>query len=55
LNSRLKKPLAEAMLDNAGLKDFLAKMYGSPPSAKREAVAHVHEQRGLEPADGVES
>ena len=31
-NAKLKRLLAEAMLDNAGLKDLLSKMYGPPPS-----------------------
>jgi putative transposase len=38
-NAKLKKLLADAMLDNAALKDLLAKMV--TPTAKREAVAHV--------------
>jgi putative transposase len=35
-NSLLKKLLAEAMLDNAVLKDLASKMYGPPPSGKHE-------------------
>lgn len=35
-NVKLKRLLAEAMLDNAGLKDLLSKMYGPPPSGKHE-------------------
>ena len=33
-NARLKKLLADAMLDNAALKDLLAKMYGPPRCCK---------------------
>jgi hypothetical protein len=36
-NAKLKRLLAEAVLDNAGLKDLLAKLV--TPAAKREAVA----------------
>jgi len=39
-NARLKKLLAEGMLDNAALKDLLAKKIVTP-AAKREAVAHL--------------
>lgn len=35
-NAKLKRLLAEVMLDNAGLKDLLSKMYGPPPSGKHE-------------------
>jgi hypothetical protein len=38
-NRRLKKLLADPMLDNAALKELLKKMAG--PAAKREAVAHL--------------
>ena len=38
-NTRLKKLLAEGMLDNASLKDIAAKMV--TPDAKRDAVAHA--------------
>src|SRR5260370_21235259 len=38
-NARLKKLLAEAMLDNAMLKDLTTKMV--TPVARREAVAHL--------------
>ena len=44
-NSRLNKLLADAMLDNVVLKDLVSKMV--TPGAKREAVAHAREQRGL--------
>ncbi|QCI79643.1 IS3 family transposase [Hankyongella ginsenosidimutans] len=44
-NSRLKKLLAEAMLDNAVLKDLASKMV--TPGAKREAVAHAREHHGV--------
>ena len=33
-NGRLKRLLADAMLDNAGLKDLLSKMYGPPQPCK---------------------
>jgi len=33
-NAKLKRLLADAMLDNAGLKDLLSKMYGPPQSCK---------------------
>ncbi|HJY48233.1 MAG TPA: IS3 family transposase [Stellaceae bacterium] len=39
-NARLKKLLADAMLDNAALKDLLNKKMVTP-AAKREAVAHL--------------
>ena len=39
-NAKLKKLLADAMLDNVALKDLLAKKKVTP-AAKREAVAHV--------------
>ena len=39
-NGRLKRLLADAMLDNAGLKDLLAKKVVTP-AARREAVAHL--------------
>ncbi|MGC1983662.1 MAG: IS3 family transposase [Pseudolabrys sp.] len=39
-NVRLKKLLADAMLDNAALKDLLGKKMVTP-AAKREAVAHL--------------
>ncbi|MXO92596.1 IS3 family transposase [Erythrobacter arachoides] len=45
-NSRLKKLLAEAMLDNVVLKDLAFKKMVTP-GAKREAVAHAREQHGL--------
>ena len=40
-NAKLKRLLAEAMLDNAGLKDLLSKMYGPPPSGKRDVGSTV--------------
>lgn len=43
-NSRLKKLLAEAMLDNAVLKDLTSKMV--TPGAKREAFAHARNITG---------
>ncbi|MDB2694745.1 IS3 family transposase [Erythrobacter sp.] len=45
-NSRLKKLLTEAMLDNVVLKDLAFKKMVTP-GAKREAVAHAREQHGL--------
>lgn len=45
-NIRLKKLLAEAMLDNAVLKDLASKKMVTP-GAKREAVAHAREHQGL--------
>ena len=39
-DGKLKRLLADAMLDNAGLKDLLSKKM-VPPAAKREAVAHL--------------
>jgi putative transposase len=46
---KLKKLLADSMLDNAALKELLAKkMVG--PAAKREAVAHL---RGIGPRTGT--
>jgi putative transposase len=39
-NARLKRLLAEAMLDKAALNEFLAKWLGPPPSA-REGVADL--------------
>src|SRR3982751_2269688 len=33
-NARLKRLLAEAMLDNAVLKDVASKIYGPPPNCK---------------------
>ncbi|PXA99274.1 IS3 family transposase, partial [Nostoc sp. 3335mG] len=45
-NARLKKLLAEAMLDNVVLKDLAFKKMVTP-GAKREAVAHAREHHGL--------
>ena len=39
-NARLKKLLADAMLDNAALKDLLTKMYGPPRSCKAEELSN---------------
>ncbi|MDW9689111.1 IS3 family transposase [Sinorhizobium meliloti] len=44
-NAKLKKLLAEQMLDAAALRELLAKMVG--PAAKREAVAHLKAVMGL--------
>ena len=41
-NVRLKKPLADAMLDNAMLKEVASKMVR--PVARREPVAHLRGQ-----------
>jgi len=51
-NSRLKKLLAEAMLDNVVLKDLASKMV--TPGAKRDAVAHAREHHGLSERSGVQ-
>ena len=45
-NSRLKKLLAEAMLDNVVLKNLASKKLVTP-GAKREAVTHARKQHGL--------
>ena len=44
-NAKLKRLLAEAMLDNAGLKDLLAKLVTS--AAKREPVARLQAFLGM--------
>ncbi|NKC49802.1 IS3 family transposase [Ochrobactrum anthropi ATCC 49188] len=44
-NAKLKKLLAEQMLDAAALRELLAKMVG--PAAKRDAVAHLKDIMGL--------
>ena len=44
-NAKLKKLLAEQMLDAAALREPLAKMVG--PAAKREGVAHLQAVMGL--------
>lgn len=44
-NAKLKKLLAEQMLDAAALRELLAKMVG--PAAKREAVMHLKAVMGL--------
>jgi len=44
-NATLKRLLAEAMLDNAGLKDRLEKM--APLTARREAAAHLWMSLGV--------
>ena len=51
-NRRLKKLLAESMLDNATLKDLLGKKR-LKPAARREAVMKVMERHGLKPRSGV--
>ena len=45
-NGKLKRLLAEAILDNAGLKDLLSKKMVAP-AAKREAVAHLQATLGM--------
>ncbi|WP_373458637.1 IS3 family transposase [Sphingomonas faeni] len=45
-NGRLKRLLADTMLDNAGLKDLLFKKMVTP-AAKREAVAHLQTALGM--------
>ncbi|MDP3907693.1 IS3 family transposase [Novosphingobium sp.] len=45
-NAKLKRLLAEAMLDNAGLKDLLGKKLVTP-AAKREAVARLQAFLGM--------
>ncbi|RXH12436.1 IS3 family transposase [Bradyrhizobium guangzhouense] len=44
-NAKLKKLLAEQMLDAAALRELLSKMVG--PAAKRAAVAHLQTPMGL--------
>src|SRR5439155_15481869 len=45
-NAKLKKLLADAMLDNAALKDLLSKKMVTP-AVKREAVAHLKGAHGM--------
>ncbi|WP_183986216.1 IS3 family transposase [Sphingomonas jinjuensis] len=45
-NARLKRLLADKMLDNAGLKDLLFKKMVTP-AAKRQAVAHLQATLGM--------
>ncbi|ULJ72990.1 IS3 family transposase [Rhizobium gallicum] len=45
-NTKLKRLLAEAMLDNAALKDLFGKEVVTP-AAKRNAVAHLMSQHGM--------
>ncbi|WP_109809676.1 IS3 family transposase [Sphingosinithalassobacter portus] len=45
-NTRLKRLLADTMLDNAGLKDLLFKKMVAP-AAKRQAVAHLQATLGM--------
>ncbi len=45
-NAKLKKLLAEAMLDNAILKDVASKKLVTP-DVKRDVVAHVCAQHGV--------
>jgi hypothetical protein len=44
-NAKLKKLLAEQMLDVAALRELLGKMVG--PAVKRDAVAHLKAVMGL--------
>lgn len=44
-NARLKKLVADQMLDNAVLKDLASKMV--TPGAKRDTVASTREYHGL--------
>ncbi|WP_321342282.1 IS3 family transposase [Breoghania sp.] len=44
-NAKLKKLLADSMLDNAALKDLLSKMV--TPAVEREAVAHIQTAFGM--------
>ncbi|WP_438810743.1 IS3 family transposase [Sphingobium chlorophenolicum] len=45
-NARLKRLLADTMLDNAGLKDLLGKKVVTP-AAQRDAVAHLQMTLGM--------
>ncbi|MFN9633580.1 MAG: IS3 family transposase [Erythrobacteraceae bacterium] len=45
-NAKLKRLLADTMLDNVALKDLLFKKVVTP-AAKREAVAHLHACHGM--------
>ncbi|MGH7880059.1 MAG: IS3 family transposase [Candidatus Binataceae bacterium] len=45
-NAKLKKLLADTMLDNAALKDLLGKKMVTP-AGKREAVAHLKGEHGM--------
>lgn len=45
-NSRLKRLLADAMLDNAALKDLASKKLLTP-DVKRQAVRHMFDVHGL--------
>ncbi|TFZ57400.1 IS3 family transposase [Methylorubrum sp. Q1] len=45
-NAKLKRLLADTMLDNAGLKDLLFKKVVTP-AAKRQAVAHLQTTLGM--------
>jgi hypothetical protein len=45
-NTKLKKLLADAILDNAALKDLLIKKMVTP-AVKREAVAHLQGAHGM--------
>ncbi|WP_242414678.1 IS3 family transposase [Sphingomonas panni] len=45
-NARLKRLLADTMLDNAGLKDLLSKKVVTP-AAKRQAVVHLQATLGM--------
>jgi putative transposase len=48
-NRRLKKLLAEAVLDVAALKDLLAKMYGPPRSARLKLMCELALQQCIRP------
>nr|WP_132003799.1 IS3 family transposase [Camelimonas lactis] len=45
-NSRLKRMLADAMLDNVALKDLLGKEVVTP-ATRRQAVGHLTQQHGM--------
>ena len=51
-NNRLKRLLADAMLDNAVLKDLAAKKMVTP-AAKRAAVVHARTAHGISERRGV--
>jgi putative transposase len=48
-NSRLKRLLAEAHLDNAALKDLLGKMYGPPRLARLKMMCELALQQCIRP------
>jgi hypothetical protein len=45
-NAKLKRLLADAMLDNAALKDLLSKNGNAPPSERLLLLSSVSERRG---------